>query len=268
MIQFTKHTIWVLLILALTSCGSKKEHDGEKLPKVKDAVLTNVLDSLSSVEFDYFYSKISTKYKDSSQNVSFKTSVRITKDSAINTLITFARFPVFNAIVTQDSVKITDKQNKCYTVESLSFLKERFGVDFTYHNVEEVLIGLPIGFDKNRKYHRVVNPYEYTLSTHSKRDIKKNEKKSVREIITYYTLNENLKQLKRVVIESPQDTTMIRLDYLTFQEIDGSVLPHNVEVSIESPRNSISVNLEYKKLRINRVEPIYFTIPESYEQCN
>lgn len=267
MIQYTKHTIWVLFILVLTSCGSKKGQDGEKLPKVKDAVLTHVLDSLSSVEYDYFYSKISTKYKDSSQNVSFKTSVRITKDSAVNTLITFARFPVFNAIVTQDSVKITDKQNKCFTAESLSLLKEKFGVDFTYHNVEEVLVGLPIGFEKNHKYHRVINPYEYTLSTHSKRDIKKNEKKEVRDIIAYYTLDEKLKQLKRVVIESPQDTTMIRLDYLTFQEVDNFIVPHDVIVSIESPRNSISINLEYKKVRINQVEPIYFTIPESYEQC-
>ncbi|MGB0914611.1 MAG: DUF4292 domain-containing protein, partial [Crocinitomicaceae bacterium] len=116
MTQFIRNTIWVLFILALTSCGSKKEQAGDKLAKAKDTELTQVLDSLSSVKFDYFYSKISTKYKDSSQNVSFKTSVRITKDSAVNTLITFARFPVFNAIVTLDSVKVTDKQKKCYTV--------------------------------------------------------------------------------------------------------------------------------------------------------
>lgn len=267
MTQFIRNTIWVLFILALTSCGSKKEQAGDKLAKAKDIELTQVLDSLSSVKFDYFYSKISTKYKDSSQNVSFKTSVRITKDSAVNTLITFARFPVFNAIVTRDSVKVTDKQKKCYTVESLSFLKEKFGVDFSYSNVEELLVGLPVGFDANHKYHRVINPYEYTLCSHSKREIKKNEKKENRDIITYYTLNSELNQLKRIVIESPQDTTMIKLDYLTFEAVDDYLLPRDVHVSIESPRNSISVDLEYKKTRINQVEPIYFTIPDSYEQC-
>ncbi len=267
MIQFTKYSIWILSILILTSCGTKVVGDGVKLDRVKDTDITSVLDSLSSMEYSYFYSKLSTKYQDSSQNVSFKTSIRITRDSAVNALVTFARFPVVNAIVTKDSVQVTDKQKKCYSAESLSFLKESFGFDFSYSNVEEILVGMPVGYNRSEKYFRVDDPFNYTVSSHSKRDIKKNERKDGREIITYYTLTDDLKQLKQIVIESPLDSTLIKLDYKSYEVVDTYVMPYEVNVSIESPRKSISIELEYKKTRLNEAEPIYFTIPEGYEQC-
>ena len=56
-------------VVLLASCGNRRG-DGEKLPKVKDKVLVETLDSLSQQNFDSFYSKMSTQYKDSSRNVS------------------------------------------------------------------------------------------------------------------------------------------------------------------------------------------------------
>lgn len=267
MTQFTKCGVWIFSILFFASCSNNLEHDGVKLDKVKDVEITNVLDSLSSMEYSYFYAKLSTKYKDSTQNVSFKTSIRITRDSAVNALVTYARFPVMNALITKDSVHVTDKQKKCYSKESLWYLKESFGIDFSYSNVEELLVGMPVGFNNEDKYHRVDDPYNYTVSSHNKREIKNKDKLKDREVITYYTLTDDLKQLKRVVIESPTDSTLIKLEYKSFVAIDNYIMPYEVEVSIESPKKSIFVGLEYKKTRINEAEPIYFTIPESYEQC-
>lgn len=265
--QFTKYGFWILSFLILSSCTNNLAHDGVKLEKLKDTEITDVLDSLSSTEYRYFYTKLSTKYKDSAQSVSFKTSIRITRDSAVNALVTFARFPVLNAIVSKDSVQLTDKQKKCYSKESLSYLKESFGLDFSHSNVEELFFGMPVGYVKGDKYYRVDDPFNYTISSHSKREIKKNEKKDEREIITFYTLTDDLKQLKNIVIESPQDSTIIRLDYLSFEVVDGFIMPFEVTVSIESPKKSIFVQLEYNKTRIDEPEPIYFTIPEGYEQC-
>ncbi|MEJ6776941.1 MAG: DUF4292 domain-containing protein [Crocinitomicaceae bacterium] len=267
MIQCTKYGVWILSILLLTSCANHYQSEAQRLEKVKDIKITTILDSLSSMEFSHFYTKLSTKYKDSSQNVSFKTSIRITRDSAVNTLVTFARFPVLNALFTKDSVKVTDKQKKCYSKKSLSYLKESFDLDFSFSNVEELLVGMPVGFDNEKKYSRVDDSYNYTMSSHSKREIKKNEKKGEREIITYYTLTDDLKQLKQIVIESPLDTTFVKLEYKSYEIVDTYVIPYEVEVTIESPSKSIFIELEYKKTRLNEPEPIYFTIPEGYDQC-
>ena len=264
---FIKYGSWIVLTLILTACATTIQHQGQKLSRVKDTKITHVLDSLSSMEYTHFYTKLSTKYKDSSQALSFKTSVRITRDSAVNALVTFARFPVLNTLVTKDSVHVTAKSKRCYSKESLSYLKAHFGLEFSYSNVEELFIGMPVGFNSDEKYFRVDDPYNYTVSSHNKRDIKKNKKKGKLEVIRHYTLTDDLKQLKELVIESPKDSILMKLNYKSYTTVDTSVLPHKVSVVIESPTNSMFIELEYKKIRINEPEPIYFIIPEGYEQC-
>ena len=69
-----------------------------------------------------FYTKVSTKYSDTSQNISFKTSIRLVKDSAVNALITYAGFPIYNSVVTPDSLILVNKRGKCYTKTKLNFI--------------------------------------------------------------------------------------------------------------------------------------------------
>jgi hypothetical protein len=174
---------------------------------------------------------------------------------------------MLNTLITKDSVHLTVKSKRCYSKESLSYLKSQFGIEFSFSNVEELFVGMPIDFNTEEKYFRVDDPYNYTMSSHSKRDIKKNKKRGKFEVIRYYTLADDLKQLKELVIESPKDSLFMKLDYKSYKAIGASVLPHEVVVTIESPTNSIVIELEYKKTRINEPEPIYFTIPEGYERC-
>ena len=257
-----------LSALFLFSCSRKiGELHAEKLPKIKEQRLVEVLDSLSTVKFKYFYSKISTKFQDSTQNVSFKTSVRITSDSAVNALITFAKIPVLNALLTTDSVYITDKREKCFVKESLDYIQDNYAIDFTFKNVEELILGLPIDYDKEDRYYVLNDPFSYTISSHRKRDRKKNERSKDREIVTYYTLTEDLKSLKTMRIESPEDTSVIQIDYLSRELIDDLLVPTDVDLYISTPKKIINVGLEYRKTRVNEPEPIYFVIPESYEQC-
>lgn len=268
MIQSFKYGFLFLSIGLLISC-SKKTTDIQlvKLPKVKDSHLIHVLDSLAMVKFENFYSKISTKVQDSTQNVSFKTSVRIKADSAINALITFAKIPVLNALLTKDSVTITDKREKCFINESLDYIKDNYTVEFSYRNVEELILGLPIDYDTSDRYFQVNDPFSYTISSHRKKDIKKNERKHERELITYYTLSDDLTNLKSMRIESPEDSAIIQVDYLTRELIDGYLVPSDVNLYLSTPKKVINIGLEYRKTRMNENEPIYFVIPENYVRC-
>lgn len=268
MIQSFKYGLFFLLIGFLFSCSRHvTETQLEKLPKEKDNQLNQILDSLATIKFDHFYSKISTKVQDSTQNVSFKTSVRIKADSAINTLITFAKIPVLNALLTKDSITITDKREKCFINESLDYIKDNYSVEFSYKNVEELILGLPIDYDTNERYFQVNDPYSYTISSHRKKDIKKNERKHERELIKFYTLSDDLTNLKSMRIESPEDSAVIQIDYLTRELIDGYFVPSDVNLYLSTPKKIINFGLEYRKTRMNEAEQIYFVIPESYERC-
>ena len=97
----TRFTNIILLgftgLILFASCSKKlTEGDQEKLPRRKVQDLVEVLDSLSDCKPNLFYTKISTKFEDTTKSISFKTSIRLVKDSAINTLITYATLPIVN----------------------------------------------------------------------------------------------------------------------------------------------------------------------------
>jgi hypothetical protein len=119
---FIKIAVGLSFIWALSSCAPKVGSDlmnGDKLPKIKDKELVDRLDSLSKIEPRTFYSKLDINYKDSTTDISFKTSLKIVADSAISAIITYARIPIVTAMVTKDTITVVNKREKCYTVQSL-----------------------------------------------------------------------------------------------------------------------------------------------------
>lgn len=257
----SKLFMFAIGLILLASCGNRRGNEG-KLPKVQDELLLATLDSLSNQEFQFFYSKMNTEYKDSARNVSFKTSMRMVRDSAIGATITVANIPFVLAVITKDSVKMTNRQDKCYTLQSIDFLKENFGVSFSHRNMEELLMGFPIAYNKSSDYDRVKDPYAYMLTTKLKKDGDSGD-----ELTIFYQFNQALTELTSTRLESASDNTVIKIDYLTRQLVDGYSVPETVKIVITTAKQEIVIDLEYRKPRVNERELIHFVIPESYEPC-
>ncbi len=250
-----------------------------RLPRKKTVELTTVLDSISSRRPNFFYSKIGTDFTDTNRSVSFKTSVRMVKDSAINILITYAKIPIANSIITIDSVKIVNKREKCYISQSLDFFKDNFGFDFSFTNLEELILGLPLAYDTTQKYFQIHEPYNYVISSHKKRVLKKIDKLDKKDklaeklsekddlLIKYY-ISDSLKEINVIQIESPFDSTSINVEYLERNFINGFSIPKEVVIQIKSPRNFIRIHLDYDKVELNKPESLIFMIPEGYEKCD
>jgi hypothetical protein len=256
----------------LFSCAKQlTETEEVKLPKKKPQELIQVLDSLSQPKPGFFYTKISTTYTDTNQNISFKTSVRMVTDSAINTLITYAKIPIVNAIISTDSVTIVNKRDKCYIRQSLGYIKDNFGIDFNYRNIEELILGMPLDYDTSQKYFVIHDPHNYIVSSHKKRELKRIDKQDKvpqrEDIAIQYFIGDDAKSLKGMLIESPEDSTSIRVDYLKRDTVAGYSIPLEVYIRIISPRNDIRIELSYDKVEIDQPQPLIMVIPEGYEEC-
>lgn len=255
------------LAMFLFSC---RNHTTEniKLEKVKDVELVNFLDSLSKQEFNTFYAKLSTDYQDSSQKLSFKTSIRLFNDSLMNALITYAKIPMVNALVSVDSITVTNKRDKCYSQESVSSLRNELGLAFSFQNMEELFLGQPLGFISGDEYYQLDSDENYRISTHKKREAKKAEKKGENEIATTYHIAPERDKINRIELHSFSDSITVVLDYLSWQEVSGRKVPNEIKMKIYSPKQTIDIGLEYNKARLNEEETIYYVIPEGYEKCN
>ena len=174
MFKFHKLGYICFLFLGLTACKTQElvteQSAIDKLPKIKDKELIDRIDSLSHIEPKTFYSKLSLSYRDLSKpteesEISLKTSIKIVSDSAVSAIITYARIPVVTALVTQDTLSVVNKRDRCYTVASLDYLKDLFGVDFSYENIEEIIYGKPLDYQLTQKYFVDNDPFQYSIST-------------------------------------------------------------------------------------------------------
>lgn len=262
-----KYGFLAVVLLVLASCNRNTEEVISEQGVVAKVELVNALDSLSDRTFESFYSKIATSYQDSSRSISFKTSTWMIADSASNFLITYANFPVVGALVTTDSVKVSNKREKCYILSSLDYLSTQFGTTMSLNNLEDILLGIPTNFDPERMYYQTDGEKGRTLCTHGLLDIEKAKTEGSDEVITYYTLSDDLSELEAMTLYSVADSIEIHIEYLAREVVEGLSVPTNVKVRILSPKSEINVELNYSKIRVNQPEKIHFVIPDTYERC-
>lgn len=261
--------LFITMIVFLAACGTSKSISAvekEKLPKVKEEMLIERLDSLYKIKPDFFYTKLSTKYADSTKNHSFTTTVRMRSDSAVQATITFAKIPTFNTMVTLDSITLVDRTDKCFVQEKLDFFKDIFDIDFSYKNIEEILLGLPIDWETDQKYHQIRNQYNYIISPQTKRKIRRLDTGDNGVIIRYF-MTDDAKQLEKVIIDSPKDTISIVVEYKEREKIKGYDIPTKADVNIKTKKNNYSISFKYSKTEINEPRILYLTIPSKYERC-
>lgn len=170
-------------------------------------------------------------------------------------------------MVTPDTLTIVDKRGDCYIQEGMSYLKKTFNIDFEHKNIEEFLLGLPVGWDINEKYHQINDPYNYVISSHNKRSLRKSEKDDSGDVYIRYFLSDDTEQLKRIIIDSPVDTTSIMVNYFSYELVNGYSVPLDSDITVFTPRDTIYIDLKYTKSTINEPSELFLVIPENYIRC-
>ena len=140
-----------LLLLFMTASCAKQWSDAtsrpDKLQKLKQKDFVAKLDSISATAPRYMYTKLKVSFKDSERKISFKTTLKAVNDSALSAIVSFARIPVFSALIDTTNLTIINKKDKCYSVQKLKDLTSDLGVSFERSGIEELIYGHAIGFN-------------------------------------------------------------------------------------------------------------------------
>jgi hypothetical protein len=103
------------------------------------------------IDFNTFSAKVKVNFEGKDGKKSdFNANIRLYKDSilwiSINALLGIEAFRV---LITPDSVKVLNKLDKVVQLRSVGYLKEVAKIPFTFHDLQELLIGNPIYLDSN-----------------------------------------------------------------------------------------------------------------------
>jgi hypothetical protein len=196
-------------------------------------------------------------------------------DSAFSGTISYGGFIFGTYLMNKDSIMSSNKREKCYFIENLSYVSSLIGVELEYDFFQSIVLGKPIGINEDIKYKQIKDKSFYVLSSHSKHKFQKIEKDKINldndrndNIYMQYYFSPDSLDLVKMNIEIPVDSVSIDVNYVETSFVDGHKVPTLTTLLIKHPKDSIVIQLDYSKTKINEPKTISFNVSDGYVDCN
>lgn len=211
----------------------------------------------NKIDFNTFSAKIKVDFTsaDGKKN-EVNAFVRIKKDSIIWVTInaTLINLEVFRLMITPDSVKVLDKQNKQVKLRSLSFLQEVTNIPFDFKTVQDVLIGNPVFLDSS------IVGYSKAPGTESLLYLGD----WFRNLVTLSADNALILSSKLDDLNAGRNRTCA-LTYGSYEQKEGRFFSTFRNLTL-AEKSKIDIRLDYKQYSFNEPLSFPFSIPRNYSR--
>ena len=244
-----------------TAINTKKDTTSAVVPDhaKEDSIrfIKTVYDGIRANYINYktFSAKVNIDYVDADdKKYNVNANLRMYKDSTIWISVN-AIFGIegLRALITKDSVRILDKQNKLYTGRSIEYLQEVSSLPVDLHSLQDLLIGNAIFLDSN------IVSYSKSGDAISLLSIGRIFKNLV-------TLNETNHLIQRSKLDDV-DELRNRTGDLTYGEYEDKrgVNFSTVRKISFAEKKKLDIRLEFKQYNFNEDLTFPFSIPKNYK---
>ncbi len=213
------------------------------------------------IKFTTFSGKIDLDYEDADgKKYNVNAHVRMYKDSVIWISITaILGIEGLRVLITPDSVKLLDKQNKIYMPRSVSYLQEVTALPLDLATLQDLLLGNPVFLDTNIiSYSKTGN----TISLQSNGSFFKN----------LFTVGESDKLAQASKLDDI-DKLRSRTCYLTYSDYEDKKGPDGYRVNFSTKRTihvaekkKLDIKMDFKQVDFNEKLSFPFSVPKNYDQ--
>lgn len=267
-----KQLLYILSLLfistLLVQCKAKKPLIDQKteithLSKSKaDTIVRKVLKN--NFEFENLKAKINTRYKSrEKQNLIFGTFIKMHKDSAIHATISILGIPIVIALITPDSLKFINKKEQKYFEGDFSYVSKLLKTEISFSQIQDLLVGNPIRMDSNSNHYLIQDNDEFYISSLNQGELNKMESNGDWQV--KFWINEFFKAGKTLV-SNDSTNTRIQIYQADYKKIDGNLFPNRTKAEIITATDSISIHLNYQRVKINTDIKYTYTVPSHYKK--
>ena len=244
-----KQFLYLLVVWVLLSSCSKKfalfNTDPDKF-------------NLKNVEYEYLSIKSKLKYEDQDKKHKGTANIRIKKDSIVWFSITPGMgIEAARGVILKDTMKIVDRINKQYSIESIEKLTKKIHVEMDLQMLESILIG------------NLIWPIEEEDEISRSKGFYAIPKQHDNLMITNY-IGASSKKLERIMAISDSTSSTLVINYSDFMVVSDNVIPKKIEVQIKyssGPDNTqkiSNITIEHAKVEIDKRLKFSFSIPKKY----
>ncbi len=277
-----EHIIRLLLIFfvfgGLVSCKVTTDVGKVRIkPMTTKKIYNNTLDNY--LDYNNLNIKASVKVKNDDKTTSFKTNIKMRKDSVISISITPALgIELFRVLFTPDSLKFLNRLDKEYYVGDYKLINDMFHVEFDYHILQSILTNEVFVYPNNMDTTKVfqyfkssVDSLSYCLENEKEKKLLKKARKHRGDNLIYYGLciNPFHFKIENVKISDLNKDIGFNLEYKDFDVDNIKSLPKKMEFVIDDKSKMTNINIKYSKVSVDKKNQKYnFKVPVKYERIN
>jgi len=270
---FISFALFIAVLLS-SSCKSRKTvplADAVK-PTIPAPVPADSPDSLYAVlqsgglSATWFAARVAVDAELDRDKRSFNVNLRMRCDSLIWMSISPALgIEVARVLISPDSVKVLNRINGTYFKGGFAYLSELLQADLNFKMLQSILLG-------NAYLHYTVDKYildrendEFVLSTFKKRKMKREVEMEIPEIVTQEIwYSPERQRVSRMEMRDYRPMRNFSVRYLAYELIDSLMVPSSFQIDAQANK-SLSVQMTYSRIVLNKEQNIAFSIPDDYE---
>ncbi|MDR2145980.1 MAG: DUF4292 domain-containing protein [Tannerella sp.] len=258
-------SIWVVCIICLLSgCKSLKtaESSSNAILKTEEAFFSSVIDN--SLRFNTLSARLKLELTTPGKELSSRATLKMRNNEVIQISVQpFLGIEAFKIELTGDSVKIIDRFNKRYILESYDNLKGKTAVDFNFNNLQALFTNKIFLPGHNELTTKQFSNFRYARDSERKAEFMTEDATG----LIYRFVADGSEKLLSTVIEQNTEKNMLKWLYDDFQNIDNQKFPMKMTASLTGDEEEHgSVTLLLSDPELNKPITTDFKIPSGYER--
>lgn len=265
-----KALFYLIFLLSFWSCKSTEKAKRSSLEGKKTDYLIQQMKN-NEFSFDTFSAKSVITVKQDGKKNTFKSTIRIKKDSAIWISIT----PLFGiemarVLITNDTVKVINRIDKQYFIGDYDYINNRYNVDLEYEVLQAILLGNSIAFELDEKVKFSIDKEDYYLGNLRKRKARKADDKPKKiekqkdEIVSLW-INQSTFRIDKFLFSDLTADRFIMGEYSNQLQVEDQLLPEYLYFELQSAKPA-TVEIQYSRVSLNQPLKFSFNISSKYEQ--
>jgi uncharacterized protein YceK len=258
--QYILLLITATLILVSGCKTARKATSGrEGIFKEKEVFMSSV--QQKALQFQTLSARMNADLNIPGKSLSSRVDMKIVKDSVFQLSVQpFLGIEVFRMEFSIDSVKMMDRMNKRYVLESYESLKGETPVDFNYYNLQALFTNHLFLPGKQS-----ISPEEFIQFFYVENEGLA-ELRTKDETGLHYTFTaDNEEKLVSTLIANATGSQKLQWDYTDFQQANSQFFPMRMKAQVVSGNeNKGSLTLNFNKIEPDVPVRMDFTIPSKY----
>lgn len=209
----------------------------------------------SLLNFKYLASKLSVKANLNGKQQNFNANMKWKKNEQIWLSFSILGFEGVRISITPDSLKIIDRLNKQFYVEPFSYLNEKAGMDITFGELENILLGKIIKMDTKNAIYSVLENGNHQIKYDG---------------ATISNLT-NLDSIMHLPVDMTITDNSGRILYVAFSNYvkkEGKLFSMNRLIKANDVMNKIEIDAKYEQIEVKDFLEFPFQINQNYTRVH